>query len=64
MSEGMLTGNTAESNVEVSLDSGTVCRKTLEGGWECKGPGDEAFSPIGNTQGLGEPFPSLEGLKL
>ena len=63
---GMMTeaGTGLESGeyTEVTLPGGDICRMyKADGKVECKGPGEEVFTPRGgNTPELGSPLPSLD----
>lgn len=48
MAQGMLTEGMKQGDFsEIELPSGEICRVYQDGSVECKGPGEEEFTPRG-----------------
>lgn len=62
MAEGMLTGE-KEENYATTKFGDLECRIREDGKAECRRDGEEEFKVFGAST-LGDPLPSLEGLKL
>ena len=64
LTEGLEAGTGLEAGeyTEVTLPGGNICRMyKADGRVECKGPGEEVFTPRGkSTPELGSPLPPLD----